>query len=100
MSGLLVTTPTWDEVNDFEQQEVTHLQMTSDAAWIPNDPKCNQQEAALRSAVLNPCTVPARHLHSTQVRGQFPGAAFNSVHDVTDETSDCIPRSFCVLLCF
>ena len=71
--------------------------MTSDAVWNPNDPTYQQQEAALRSAVLNPYTVPARHLHSTQVRGQFPGAAFDSVYDVTDKNSDYIPRSFCAL---
>ena len=30
MSGLLVRTPTWEEVNDLAQHKVTHLQMTSD----------------------------------------------------------------------
>ena len=67
MSGLTVRKPTWTEVNDVQQHDVTHLQMTLDAIWDPNDPDCHHQETALCAAVLDPCTIPSCHVHSTQV---------------------------------
>ena len=73
VSGLTVRKPTWTEVNDFQQHDVTHLQMTSDAIWNPNDPDYNHQESAFRAAVLDPHTVPSRHVHSTQMRGLRKG---------------------------
>ena len=92
MSGLTVRKPTWTEVNDVQQHDVTHLQMTLDAIWDPNDPDCTRQETALRAAVLDPYTVPSRNVHSTQVRGQFARARSAVAFDVTDKTSDYIPR--------
>ena len=51
-----------------------------------------KQETALRAAVLDPYTIPSRHVHSTQVRGQYARARPAVAFDVTDKTSSYIPR--------
>ena len=81
MSGVTVRKPTWAEVNDTEQHEVTHVHMTSDAPWDPYDPIYDHQEEALRSDVSCPYTIPPRHLNSTQVRGQSAGPMFDTAYD-------------------
>ena len=49
MSGLTGRKPSWDEVNDHEQVNCTHVQATGEAPWEPSNPRYHQTEEALRN---------------------------------------------------
>jgi hypothetical protein len=71
-SGISLRKPTWEEVNDTEQMNVYHLEMTSDLPWEPNSRKFNIQEGHLRTQ-LNTGTdlfqPKSRQLYPLQMRG-------------------------------
>ena len=90
MSGLDIRTPTWTEVLDEDQLFVTHLHMTSESVWNPSKPDYQHTEEALKKALEDDYVDPARHVHSTQVRGQFLD---DCAADMTNKSSDCIPRA-------
>ena len=74
MSGFVIRTPTWDEMND---PNVLKVHMTSDQAWEPQDEAYPDIEGTLRANATHGMDLllqEPRDLSQLQVRGQVMGA--------------------------
>jgi hypothetical protein len=85
MSGFTARVPTWKEVNDHNQLNCTHVVMTSDAEWLPHDPKYKRREQALRDELGQKYDLRLkgnRYVSPLQVQEQPP-----LVENVSDDDS-------------
>ena len=89
MSGFTVRTPTWEEVNDTEENNVTHVHMTLETPWDPTDDAFAADEQAIaehRSAEWDLCLKKQRAISTLQVRGQDSGDCLN----LNAASGDCV----------
>ena len=73
MSGFVVRVPTWDEIQDVEQHNVTHVHMTSSDPWVPSHSQYSKIEGTLRDQVAHGMDLldrEDRDISQLQVRGQ------------------------------
>ena len=85
MSGFVVRTPTWDEVND---PNTLKVHMTSDQEWQPQDETYTDIEGTLRASATHGMDLSLqepRDLGQLQVRGPMMGA------DVSKPVSGLVP---------
>ena len=77
MSGFVVRLPTWEEIQDVEQQNVTHVHMTSNEPWSPTHSQYSKIEGTLRDTVSRGMDLIEREdrdISQLQVRGQVDEA--------------------------
>ena len=85
MSGFTSRKPTWDEVNDTDELDVTHVYMTEDRDWDPYDSTYSVEEDALRASLED--EHPSLQLSPLQVRGQVSGDPMDIDSSDSDDES-------------
>ena len=90
MSGFTTRKPTWDEVNDKDEQETTHVQMTNTADWTPYSSTAAQEESTLRDAMNSDVDIriyESRQISPLHLRGQCSGDMEDDLSLDTAETA-------------
>ncbi len=89
MSGFTVRTPTEEEVEDYDQVNVIHVQMTDDIPWAPQDAVFEEEEDKLRNSYsFDSSTLFARQVSPLQVRGQYPRDPSLTLEDLIREAEE------------